>query len=80
MVEGLRRHPHTVEIPGSNPGGPTIVKNECFNVNSWKEQKKYIYAFDPIIKRRAVYMVVNDWAISLVTGHKFVKEKNKWQR
>jgi len=37
--------------------------------------KKYIYAFDPKIKRRVVHIVVNKEAISLVTGHKF-KLKN----
>ncbi len=32
---------------------------------------KYITAYDPIIKRRVVYVVIDGWAISLVTGHKF---------
>jgi hypothetical protein len=32
---------------------------------------KYIYAYDPIIKRRVVHVVKNEWAISLVTGHQF---------
>lgn len=32
---------------------------------------KYITAYDPLIKRRVVFIVKNGWAISLVTGHKF---------
>lgn len=31
----------------------------------------YIYAFDPIIKKRVVHAIVAGWAISMVTGHKF---------
>ena len=36
-----------------------------------KSDFKYIYAFDPIIKKRVVHVVKNGYAISLVTGHKF---------
>jgi hypothetical protein len=32
---------------------------------------KYIYAYDKILKRRIVFVVKNDYAISLVTGFKF---------
>lgn len=32
---------------------------------------KYIYAFDPVIKKRVVHVVKNGYAISLVTRHKF---------
>jgi hypothetical protein len=32
---------------------------------------KYVYAFDPEIKRRVVHVIRGDWAISLVTGHRF---------
>lgn len=32
---------------------------------------KYIYAYDPLIKRRVAHVVVNGWAISLVTGNRF---------
>jgi len=32
---------------------------------------QYIYAYDPIIKKRVVHIVKNGWAISLVTGNKF---------
>jgi hypothetical protein len=32
---------------------------------------KYIYAYDPIIKRRIAYVVKEGWAISLVSGHRF---------
>jgi len=36
-----------------------------------KEEKQYIYAFDPIIGKRVVHVVINGYAISLVTGNKF---------
>ena len=36
-----------------------------------KKVKGYFYAFDPKIKRRVVHVVIDDYAISLVTGHKF---------
>ena len=32
---------------------------------------KLIYAYDPILDRRVVYVVIDDVAISLLTGHKF---------
>ncbi len=32
---------------------------------------QYIYAFDPIIRRRVVHVIKNGWAISMVTGNKF---------
>jgi len=32
---------------------------------------KYIYAYDPIIKRRVIHIVINGWATSMVTGNKF---------
>ena len=32
---------------------------------------KYICAYDPTIKRRVIHIVINEWAISLVTRHKF---------
>ena len=35
----------------------------------------YIYAFDPIIKRRVVHVIIDGWAISLVTGNKFRYKK-----
>ncbi len=40
-------------------------------------EKKYIYAFDPLIKRRVVHVVLNGWAVSLVTGHKFKYGKGR---
>jgi len=36
-----------------------------------KTKKQYIYAYDPVIKKRVVHVVINGWSISLVTGHKF---------
>ncbi|MDA8054123.1 MAG: hypothetical protein M0Z77_00555 [Thermoplasmatales archaeon] len=36
-----------------------------------RSKEKYITAYDPIIKKRVVHKVINGWAISLVTGHKF---------
>ena len=32
---------------------------------------RYIFAYDPIIKRRVVHMVKGGYAISMVTGHRF---------
>jgi len=34
-------------------------------------KNEYVYAYDPILKRRCVHLVKNGWAISLVTGHRF---------
>lgn len=34
-------------------------------------QPKYIFAYDPIIKKRVPHLVINGWAVSLVTKHKF---------
>ena len=42
-----------------------------------KKIQGYIYAYDPIIQRRVVHVVVDGWAISLVTGHKFKYRKGK---
>jgi len=42
-----------------------------------KDERKYVYAYDPIIKRRVVYVVIGEWAISLATGHKFKLPKDK---
>ena len=36
-----------------------------------KTEKFFVYAYDPKIKRRVVHVVINGWAYSLVTGHKF---------
>lgn len=36
-----------------------------------KTKREYIYAFDPIIKRRVPHVVRGGYAISLVTGNKF---------
>lgn len=32
---------------------------------------EFIYAYDPIIRKRVPHVVRNGWAISLVTGNKF---------
>jgi hypothetical protein len=32
---------------------------------------KYITAYDPSIRKRVLFIVKNDWAISVVTGYKF---------
>jgi len=42
----------------------TIMKQE-------KPMAKYIYAYDPIIRKRVVHVVKGGYAISMVTGHKF---------
>lgn len=36
-----------------------------------KVQNKYVYAYDPLIKRRVVHLVVDKVAVSLITGHVF---------
>jgi len=38
---------------------------------------KYIYAYDPVIKKRVPHLVVNGWAISLVSGNRFKYRKGK---
>jgi len=42
-----------------------------------KKVKEYIYAYDPIINRRVVHVVIDGLAISLVTGHKFKYRKRR---
>ena len=41
-----------------------------------KNKKKFITAYDPKIKIRVPYVVINNIAISLVTKHKFKYKKN----
>jgi hypothetical protein len=36
-----------------------------------KKQVVYITAYDPIAKKRVVYVIKDKWAVSLVTKHKF---------
>jgi len=36
---------------------------------------RYIYAYDPRIRRRVVHVVIDGHAISLVTGNKFRYKK-----
>jgi hypothetical protein len=53
-----------------------------------RKTPEYIYAYDPLIGRRFVHVVVKGWAVSMATGRKFrfkglnnlaenVKEKRK---
>jgi len=44
------------------------------------KEKFFIYAYDPKIKRRCVYVVINGWAYSLLTGHKFKFSKKDLER
>jgi len=30
----------------------------------------YVYKYDPIIRRRVVHVIIDGWAISLITGYK----------
>lgn len=41
-----------------------------------KKSTKFIYAYDPKIKRRVVHAVEGEYAISLVTGKKFNLKKH----
>jgi len=41
------------------------------------KEKQYISAIDPIINKRVLFIVVDGWAISLITGHKFKYEVGK---
>ena len=48
--------------------------------NTRVKSKRFVYAYDPVIGRRVVHVVVGEWAVSLATGHKFkltseIKEK-----
>ncbi|MFT4250198.1 MAG: hypothetical protein ACMXYD_02445 [Candidatus Woesearchaeota archaeon] len=38
---------------------------------------KYIYAHDPQIDRRVVHVIKGEYAISMVTGNKFVYKPKK---
>jgi len=40
-------------------------------------RKRYISAIDPIIRRRVLFIVINGWAISLITGHRFKYQPEK---
>ena len=40
-------------------------------MNATKQKHTFIYAMDPYLKRRVVYVVKDGWAISLISGHKF---------
>ncbi|GEM_PF-2323317 len=42
-----------------------------------RSKNSYIYAYDPILGRRVVYIVINGKAISLLTGHKFNYSSHK---
>lgn len=33
--------------------------------------KKYITAYDPTIRKRVLFVVKGDWAVSVITGYKF---------
>jgi len=41
-----------------------------------KKAEEYIYAYDPVIRRRVVHVIINDYAVSLITGHKFKYQKH----
>lgn len=49
-----------------------------------KEKFVYVFAFDPKIGRRVTHVVLDGYAISMVTGHKFKigkpKAKGKWTK
>lgn len=47
------------------------------NHRNGKVQNKFVYAYDPIIKRRIVHLVKDGIAISMVTGHRFKMPKSK---
>lgn len=47
----------------------TLKKPKRQDLDMAKE--KYIYAFDPSIKKRVVFVVRNGVAVSLVTGRRF---------
>ena len=42
---------------------------------SEKKSPQYVYAYDPKIKRRVVHAIRGKYAISLVTGNKFIYNK-----
>lgn len=46
-----------------------------------KGDNKYVYAYDPIIKRRVVHLIVKrrytKWAVSMITGHTFRMPKER---
>lgn len=36
-----------------------------------RTKHRYVYALDPKVNRRVVHVIINGWAISMVTGHRF---------
>ena len=38
---------------------------------------KYISAYDPSLKRRVLFLVKDNWAISVISGYKFKYDKKK---
>lgn len=38
---------------------------------------KYISAYDPSLRRRVLFLVRNDWAISVISGYKFKYDREK---
>ena len=50
--------------------------NRYNNKMNSPKKHKYIFAFDPVIKKRVPFIVKDGLAISLVTRHKF-KYKSK---
>ena len=41
------------------------------------DPSKYLWAYDPVIKRRTVHVIKGKIAVSLVTGHKFKLNENQ---
>ena len=37
----------------------------------------YISAYDPLLKRRVLFLVRNDWAVSVISGYKFKYDRKK---
>jgi hypothetical protein len=52
-----------------------MVKKKNVIEKKSDDTKRYITAFDPIIKKKVLFLVKGDYAYSVITGHKFKYKK-----
>jgi len=52
-----------------------MVKTGKAGVKRKSNSKRYITAFDPIIRKRVLFLVKGDYAYLVITGHKFKYKK-----
>ncbi len=52
-----------------------MIKEKNVTGKKSNNVKRYITAFDPIIKKRVLFLVKGDYAYLVITGHKFKYKK-----